>query len=196
MTYLELSNEYHELIGCRADGRWSHDRLVQEVEKLREVRAVMKAKKEAEKEKRRVAKEICEARIAARGSLEEFIQYRNRDDLTEEDQKFAYALRRAVQNIEMEKSELEKFVVEVQKNPTYALSWSKGMFEVAGKAAVSREMIGWFEHGETYTAWIEYATKEALRRTRSPSMSTSPTSNLMDTYIAAAWADAANGFGW
>jgi alanyl-tRNA synthetase len=190
----DLRNSYHELTGKFADQRWGLPRLQSEVSRLLGEKAAREAERLEAENQKRIEKEILEARIAQRGNLTEFIGLRNSDHLDEEEHRFAYALRRAVSLVEQEANEVEKFANELRKNPTYALSWSKGLFEMTAKAAVARQMIHWFNHGGTYSGWVEEATKEALRKARSPSMSTSPTSNLMETYIAAAWADAVSGW--
>lgn len=189
-----LRNAYHELTGNFADRRWGLARLQTEVSRLQEEKETREAERIAAENQKRIAQEIREARIARRGNLNDFIVLRNSDQLDEEDRRFAYALRRAVSLVEQEANEIEKFANELRKNPTYALSWSKGLFEMTAKASVAREMINWFNRGGTFSGWVEEATKEALRKARSPSMSTSPTSNLMGTYIAAAWADAVSGW--
>ena len=189
-----LRIQFQELSGRRADGRWSVDKLKENVEQLileNEMREAEVAEREAKKAQ---IKAEQEARIAARGSVEEFVEKWSSDDLSESDKKFSYSLRRALSAIEQEKVAVANFAKEVQENPIYALSWSKGLFEVTAKAKVAREMIFWFEAGRTYEGWIVNAQEEALRMARSPAMSTSPTSNLMETYIAAVWADAASGW--
>jgi hypothetical protein len=194
MTLFDLRNQYHELSGDFADGRWKEPRLKQEISRLLEVKAEKEAKAAEAEAQKLAAKAEREALITARGTLEEFILKRSSDMLSESDQKFAFSLRRAVSVIEQEKVAVAKFAKEVQENPSYALSWSKGLFELTAKAAVAKEMTYWFTLGGTYEGWVENAQSEALRKARSPAMSTSPTSNLMDTYIAAAWADAVSGW--
>jgi len=194
MTLSELRDQYKELSGDFADGRWKEPRLAEEVSRLLEAKAEKEAKAAEAERQKQIAKEMKEARIAARGPLEKFIQNRSSDFLSESDQRFAFSLRLAVSVIEQEKTSLEKFAKEVQETPSYALSWSKSLFEVVGKATVAKEMVKWFENGATYEGWVENAQSEALRKARSPAMSTSPTSNLMETYIAAAWADAVSGW--
>jgi hypothetical protein len=192
--FVDLGNVYHKLTGNFADRRWGLPRLQAEVSRLQEEKEIREAERIAAENHKRIAQEIREARIARRGILNDFIHQRNSDQLNEEERRFAYALRRAVSLVEQQTNEVEKFANELRKNPTYALSWSKGLFEMTAKAEVARQMIHWFNQGGTFSGWVEEATKEALRKARSPSMSTSPTSNLMETYIAAAWADAVSGW--
>ena len=196
MTLSELRNQYKELSGDFADGRRKEPRLAEEVSRLLEAKAEKKAKAAEVEAKKLAVKAEQEARIAARGPLEEFISKRSSDILAESDQRFAFSLRRAALAIEQEKVAVANFAKEVQENPVYALSWSKGLIEVTAKAAVAKEMTSWFEAGRTYEGWINNAQKEALRKASSPAMSTSPTSNLMETYMTAAWADAAQDDRW
>ena len=196
MTLSELRNQYQNLSGDFADGRWKEPRLAEEISRLLEAKAEKEAKAAEIEAQKLAVKAEQEARIAARGPLQEFISKRSSDILAESDQRFAFSLRRAVLAIEQEKVAVANFAKEVQENPIYALSWSKGLFEVTAKAAIAKEMVVWFEAGRTYEGWIKNAQKEALRKASSPAMSTSPTSNLMETYMTAAWADAAQDNRW
>jgi hypothetical protein len=190
---LDLRNRYHELTGAFADKRWGEKRLTEEVAALEEKEQKRKVKREEEAKKAALAAER-QALIESRGSLDEFIGriYVEEDD--EDTNKFRHALRKAVRAIDNEKEAIAKFNEDLQKNPVYALEWSKGMFEVAAKAAVAREMISAFELGVTYANWKEWANKEALRRARSTSFSTSPTSNLMSSYLTEAWVDVVDSY--
>jgi hypothetical protein len=196
MTKSELLAQFETLSGYTADGRWSVQRLAEKVEELTKAAAEKAAQKAAEEKEKQIANEIRKARIAARGSVNDFVELWSSSTASDDDRAFAYSLRRALHDIEREAKEIERFTEELRKSPTYALSWSKGLFELSGKAVVAHEMINWFEHGATFKEWLEHATDQAIGKARSPSMSTSPTSNLMDTYIAAAWADAAKGSRW
>lgn len=191
MTKAELQSQFHTLSGFKADGRWSVQKLTEEVDELRKKDAERKAAVAEREEQDRLAHEERLARIEARGPLDEFVKSRHNETLSESDRKFASKLRRAVSVIECEQKELKKFAEQVVENPTHALSWSKGLFVLVAEAVVAREMVNWFERGGTFEGWVTHATKTALAKGRSPSMSTSPTSNLMDTFVAAAWADVA-----
>ena len=117
MTLSELRDQYKELSGDFADGRWKEPRLAEEVSRLLEAKAEKEAEAAEAERQKQVAKEMREARITARGPLEEFIQNRYSDFLSESDQRFAFSLRRAVLLIEKEKTSLEKFD-EVQAEDT------------------------------------------------------------------------------
>jgi hypothetical protein len=187
--FVELRNEYHVLTGYFADKRWGLARLTEEVTKLREKREAADARRAAEETIKAAEKAERDARIAARGSVEEFVA---KKDLEESERKLSWLLRRAMGEIEREERKLKDFANSMSENPLYALSWSKDVFSVCAKAAVAKELLKAFEMGATFEEWQEEARRNAMRLARNPSMSTSPTSNLVDTYICAAWADAAS----
>jgi hypothetical protein len=186
---LDLRNEYHALSGYFADNRWGLERLVNEVTALRDKREKAAALRAVEEAKRAAEKSEREKRIAERGSLEEFM---SRKDMEESERKLSWLLRRAKNDIEREKTRLTDFAKSMSENPVYALSWSKDVFAASAKGAVARELIKAFAVGATFEEWKEEARRNALRLARNPAMSTSPTSNLMDAYLGAAWAEAAD----
>jgi hypothetical protein len=94
-------------------------------------------------------------------------------------------------DIEREEKKLKDFAKSMSENPLYALSWSKDVFVASAKACVAKELVSMFEAGATFEEWQEEARRNALRMARNPSMSTSPTSNLVDMCVGAAWAEAA-----
>lgn len=187
--FVELRNEYHVLTGYFADKRWGLNRIELEVTKLREKREAADARRAAEEAIKAAEKAEREARIASRGSVEEFITKR---DLEESERKLAWLIRRALGAIEREETKLKEFAKSMSENPLYALSWSKDVFVVSANAAVAKELLKAFAAGATLEEWKEEARRNALRMARNPSMSTSPTSNLVDMYVGAAWADAAD----
>jgi hypothetical protein len=187
--FVELRNEYHVLTCEFADRRWGVARLTEEVAKLREAKAVKDTARAAEEARKAVEKAERDARIAARGSVEEFTTKR---DLEDSERKLSWLLRRAMGEIEHEAKKLKDFAKSMSENPLYALSWSKDVFDASAKAAVAKDLVGAFEAGVTFEEWQEEARLNAMRMARSPAMSTSPTSNLVDTYLCAAWADAAS----
>jgi hypothetical protein len=185
-----LRDEYHELTpGGSVDSRWGIARLTEEVAKLREAKAAKDAARAAEETRKNAEKVERDARIASRGSVEEFVANR---DLEESERKLSWLIRRALGAIEREEKKLKDFAKSMSENPLYALSWSKDVFETSAKAAVAKELLRAFEMGATFEEWQEEARRNAMRLARNPSMSTSPTSNLVDTYVCAAWADAAS----
>ena len=186
---VELRNEYHVLTGYYADKRWGLPRLTEEVTKLREKREAANAQRAAEEAIKAAEKAERNARIAARGPVEEFVA---KKDLEDSEQKLSWLIRLAMGEIEREARKLKDFAKSMSENPLYALSWSEDVFEISAKAAVAKELLKAFEMGATFEEWQEEARRNSMRLARNPSMSTSPTSNLVDTYVCAAWADAAS----
>jgi hypothetical protein len=187
--FVELHNEYHVLTGEFADKRWGISRLTEEVSKLLAAKSVKDAARAAEEARKAAEKAERDARVASRGSVEEFITKR---DLEDSERKLSWLIRRAMNDIEREVAKLKDFAKSMSENPLYALSWSKDVFDASAKAAVAKELVKAFEAGATFEEWQEEARRNAMRMARNPSMSTSPTSNLVDTYVCAAWADAAS----
>lgn len=187
--FVELRNEYHVLTGYFADKRWGLPRLTEEVTKLREKREAANAWRAAEEARMAAEKAERDARIASRGSVEEFVA---KKDLEESERKLSRLIRRALGAIEREETKLKDFAKSMLENPLYALSWSKDVFAVSANAAVAKELLKAFAAGATLEEWKEEARRNALRMARNPSMSTSPTSNLVDAYLGAAWAEAAD----
>jgi len=188
-NFVDLRKEYITLVGHSPDNRWGIPRLTEEVAKLREVKAVIDAARAAEETRKDAEKAERDARVASRGSVEEFIAKR---DLEDSERKLSWLIRRAINDIEREVAKLKDFAKSMSENPLYALSWSKDVFETSAKAAIAKELLKAFEMGATFEEWQEEARRNAMRMARNPSMSTSPTSNLVDMCVCAAWADAAS----
>lgn len=185
-----LCNEYYKLTyGSQADARWGVARLTEEVSKLLAAKSVKDAARAVEEARKAAEKAERDARIASRGSVEEFIASK---ELEDSERKLSWLLRRAMGEIEREAKTLKDFAKSMSENPLYALSWSKEVFEKSARASVAKELLKAFEMGATFEEWQEEARRNAMRMARHPAMSTSPTSNLVDTYVCAAWADAAS----
>jgi hypothetical protein len=72
--FVELRNEYHVLTGNFADHqRWALARLTEEVSKLLAAKSVKDAARAAEETRKAVEKSERDARVASRGSVEEFV---------------------------------------------------------------------------------------------------------------------------
>jgi hypothetical protein len=188
-TELEtLRDEYYALTQSSADRRWSVARLGAAVREVREAKALAAAvRAEKELEKARIAAER-KNRSAARGSAEEFAKLAFTGNLSEDEAKMSFAVRSALRAVETEKTKVREFAEDLEKDSAYALEWSNDMFRVSATAKVARHLIRYFEAGVTWNEWREDALTEALRGAASPRASTSMTSNLMESFISAAWA--------
>jgi len=107
----------------------------------------------------------------------------------------AKALKKFTAIAEQAQHQIDKFKAELDKDPAHALSWGNGVFHSAARLKVAGMLVYAFteREGET-TCTIEQARETVLDRVmnkaRYPAQSTSPTSNLMEQYEAAAYAEA------
>ena len=105
------------------------------------------------------------------------------------------ALKRFTSMAEQAKAKCDKFAESFAKDPAYALSWGNDAFSNAARLKVANMLVYAFteREGETVCT-IEQARETLLDRVmnkaRYPAQSTSPTSNLMEQYEAAAYAEA------
>jgi hypothetical protein len=101
-------------------------------------------------------------------------------------------LERFQRQAENETFVIEKFKAELDKDPAYALSWGCGVFASAAKLRVIKQIISALEDGETTNEDIRnHLMGSIMHKSRYPSHSTSPTSNLIEQYELAACAEIA-----
>ena len=191
MTHLQaLRAAFLEMTGIRADARWGAKRLAEEVailEGIQRQRKLKEAEAKAEQERKQAERD---ARIAARGSWEQFCDRAFTRELEGDEDQLAYVCRRAQHDIESAEKALAEFAAKLAQDPAYALSWGTRSFEHAAKLKVAQWLrTGVIEAGATLEALRSEATREAMRGARSPERSTSPTSNLMSQCMTAAWAE-------
>ena len=107
----------------------------------------------------------------------------------------AKALKKFTAMAEQAQAQIDKFKVEFDKDPAYALSWGLTAFQSAARLKVAKMFVEAFTVGES---GVEYNVEQAkgylmdrvMSKARYPAQSTSPTSNLMEQYEAAAYAEA------
>ena len=107
----------------------------------------------------------------------------------------AQALKRFTSMAEAAKSQCDKFAAEFAKDPAYALSWGNDVFKNAARLKVANMLVYAFTvRPNEIECSLEEARETCLERVmnkaRYPAQSTSPTSNLMEQYEAAAYAEA------
>lgn len=89
-----------------------------------------------------------------------------------------------------DQSKLDKFMDDFAKDPAHALSWSNGIFEVAARLKVTKQIIAALEAGDATLENIRSTMMDrVMHKSKYPSQSTSPTSNLMEQYELAACAN-------
>jgi hypothetical protein len=105
------------------------------------------------------------------------------------------ALKKFTAMAEQAQANIDKFKAALDKDPAHALSWGLDAFHNAARLQVAQMLVYGFtpkEGSPVYTVAQarEFLTDRVLNRARYPAQSTSPTSNLMEQYEAAAYAEA------
>ena len=106
-----------------------------------------------------------------------------------------YLTKRFQRELDKAQSEVAAFVGKVQHDAAYALSWSNSVFHAAAKERVYKQVIASIkdsvsEDGELdLSNIIGMVTDRVLHKAKYPAQSTSPTSNLIEQYELATWAD-------
>jgi hypothetical protein len=107
----------------------------------------------------------------------------------------AQALKKFTAIAEQAQKQIDKFKAELDKDPAYALSWGLGAFQSAARLKIANMLVYAFTPREGETVCTIAQARETLmdrvmNKARYPAQSTSPTSNLMEQYEAAAYAEA------
>ena len=84
---------------------------------------------------------------------------------------------------------IDKFAADLIKDPSHTLSWGDKAFQAAARLRVAKEMINHFAAGHPVHKVREYVLDQVLHMSKYPPSSTSPTSNLMEQYLLAAYAE-------
>jgi len=85
---------------------------------------------------------------------------------------------------------IDKFAADLIKDPSHTLSWGDKAFQAAARLRVAKEIIHHFAGNATVQQVREYVMDQVLHSAKYPPSSTSPTSNLMEQYTLAAYAEA------
>ena len=179
MTREELQNTFQAEVSAKLDYRWKESTLVAKIEEARENAAVAAKQKAEREEKERVAEEMRQARIAARGDFATFAkEFRRseRDDYAALARAVGWAQRVLEQHEKTTAEMAEKFA----KDPAYAMSWSMGYFEHAANYSVAQDLKRMFEGGATVKGMIDHTNRAVRQKAVYPARSTSPVSNLME----------------
>jgi hypothetical protein len=107
----------------------------------------------------------------------------------------AKALKKFTAQAEQAQAQIDKFQAELSKDPAYALSWGLTAFQSAARLKVANMLVEAFTsregaHEYTVANAVGHLTDRVMSKARYPAQSTSPTSNLMEQYEAAAYAEA------
>jgi hypothetical protein len=107
----------------------------------------------------------------------------------------AQALKKFTAIAEQAQKQIDKFKAELDKDPAYALSWGLSAFQSAARLKIANMLVYAFTEREGETMCTLDQARDTLmdrvmNKARYPAQSTSPTSNLMEQYEAAAYAEA------
>jgi hypothetical protein len=91
--------------------------------------------------------------------------------------------------VDGEVAKIAKFQDELIKDPAYALSWSNGAFQSAARLRVAKMMADAFTDGWTVQDARDTLMDRVMHKSKYPAQSTSPTSNLIEQYELAAYAE-------
>lgn len=86
---------------------------------------------------------------------------------------------------------IAKFEKNLKESPSYAFEWSESAMQAAARDTVFRQVYIALTNDEptTLIQMKEYVTRQVINKARSPESSTSTTSNRMERYELAAWAE-------
>jgi hypothetical protein len=107
----------------------------------------------------------------------------------------AKALKKFTAMAEQAQAKIDKFQADFSKDPAHALTWGLDAFQAAARLRVANMLVYGFTPTEVFPVYTveqarEFLMDRVLSKARYPAQSTSPTSNLMEQYEAAAYAEA------
>jgi len=96
---------------------------------------------------------------------------------------------------EQAQESIDKFKEQLNKDPAHALSWGLDAFHNAARLKVAQMLVYGFTPKDGTTVYtvdqaVDFLTDRIMSKARWPAQNTSPTSNLMEQYEAAAYAEA------
>ena len=103
-----------------------------------------------------------------------------------------YLVTRFQNKLNSARSEVAEFVGKFQHDAAYALTWSNSVFQAAAKERVYKQFIAFVTDEPediNFDNLISFVTDHVLHKAKYPAQSTSPTSNLIEQYELAAWAE-------
>jgi hypothetical protein len=93
--------------------------------------------------------------------------------------------------VETSRSQLDRFEESFAKDPAYAFSWGEKAFQAAARIKVASMIVDAVNREDTTVEGLKrYLMDGVMHRAKYPAQSTSPTSNLMEQYEMAAYAEA------
>lgn len=121
------------------------------------------------------------------------------------EQRFERTVEGLKYDVQYRQKELDTWKARFEKDPLYALEWSKDAFVNAARLFVAQQALEWLTSTTTHvqpnprvrlTTLVEQARDEALRAARWPASSTSQPSNEAERCKGAAWAELYESLRW
>jgi hypothetical protein len=100
-------------------------------------------------------------------------------------------LTRYESDISSREARIKEFAEDVQKDPSYTLSWAQDIFAAAAEINILKQVVDYLNHEVDYAAaapvsnLIDMLTSKVINGAMYPSFSTSTTSNLISQYETA-----------
>lgn len=178
MTRDELQQTFQEEVKTDPDYRWSNTTLIEKIEEAREINAAEKLRNAEREDQVRIAKEMREAQVVARGDFAAFAKTFSQSD-RKDYANLARAVRWAQQVIAQHNEVAANLGNEFAKDPVNAMSWSMKYFSHAADYTMAQEFKYMFEHGVSVQDMIIMITRTMRQKALYPERSSSPTSDLM-----------------
>lgn len=179
MTIETLRAEYVALMGG-VDNRLKESTLVRRIAEIKADRADIAKRAEEKAAEDEIKEAARQARIAQRGPLADHKYSTETNDI---DAAAGWA-RRVLAGHE---EKAAKFAEDFLKSPAHVMQWSDQYFSHAGEFEVAMEFKRGFEGGAEVRNLLDHATKQVMRAVGNTSLSSSPTSNLVNAHTTAAW---------
>jgi hypothetical protein len=119
------------------------------------------------------------------------------------EQRFECTVEGLKYDVQYRQKELDTWKARFEKDPLYALEWSKEAFDNAARLFVAQQALVWLTSTEStatpsarLTTLMEQARDAALRAARWPASSTSQPSNEAERCKGAAWAELYESLRW
>lgn len=96
--------------------------------------------------------------------------------------------------LESARADIAEFAAKLVADPVHAMGWSDDAFKAAAKVKVFSLVEASLANGASPEDIAKWGVNAAIRAARDPARSSSPTSNIMEQEVAAAWAEIAELF--
>lgn len=189
MTKMQLRSLYVIETGMKPK-TWTEERLVLEINTQRRIRdseARRHANQIAEKEAYAKRDADRAARKEARGDIEAYVDMSGRD-LSEEENKVRYALRKCQRDTRETAHALVAHVLRLQSDPVDALKWADKVYDHVAMARVAKEVVHMYGAGFSFDE-VQTTLRDTLVSKSKANSSSSISSDHMDRSMLKAIAE-------